>query len=88
MEHSEEQIVKSFADYENTNLMFDKIKRQIKESENAPPMYYDEREINKLKQIKEDIEARYRLNHYVDFVEGEYKFWSPIELKGLKEQGF
>jgi hypothetical protein len=85
---TEEQVVKSLADYENTNLIYNRILKEIKEFNNTPIMYQDEREINKLLQMKEDVESRYRLNPYVDFIDGQYKFWSPIELKGLKEQGF
>ena len=88
MNPTEEQVVKSLADYENTNIIYNRVKKEIRDYHNQPIMYQDERELKKLEQLKDDIDSRYRLNPFVDEVEGEYKFWSPIELIGLKEQGW
>jgi hypothetical protein len=84
---TEEQVVKSLADYENTTLLYNDINIKIRDL-CRDTLEYDERELTKLNQIRDDIISRFRLNPFVDEVEGEYKFWSPIELVGLKEQGW
>jgi hypothetical protein len=88
MNPTEEQVVKSLADFENTNLIYYQILKEIKDYENTPILYQDERELKKLNQMKTDIESRYRLNPFVEYKGGEYKFFSPIELTGLKDQGY
>jgi heme oxygenase len=85
---TEEQVVKSLADYENTNLIYSRVNKQIEEYHEQQIMYQNEKELRKLEQLKDDIDSRYRLNPFVDEVDGKYKFWSPIELLGLKEQGW
>ena len=83
---SEEVVLKSFAEFENTTLRQKQLNKQIEEFNARPSTQQDDREYNALLRQSDDLKARYRMNPFVKEQNGGYVFESPIESEVLAQQ--